>query len=141
MSITASAGIFEVDLVFPSNATYSPRALQNPSLITPSTAFLTWSPWKGKNKSYPGSVNSGIFELSVMDISSNVHFLVSEFVNTIAYPDGYWTLEWIMSINNCSQPEGYYHDINEVIPPSLPSVSQARNPIWWQRILSINVAR
>ncbi|KAJ5658404.1 uncharacterized protein N7484_002053 [Penicillium longicatenatum] len=118
MSITASPGIFEVDLLFPRNATYSPQALtpivwalQNPSLASPLTASITWSLWEGNNQTSPGSIGGGLFELSLMDFSSSEPHLVSEFVNTVAYPDGDWTLAWSLSVYNCSQLEGHYHDI------------------------------
>ncbi|KAJ5701127.1 hypothetical protein N7488_008675 [Penicillium malachiteum] len=118
MSISASPGIFEVDLVFPRNATYSPQALtpivwalQNPSLASPLTASLTWNLWEGNNRGSPGSVGGGAIELSLMNVSSSEPLLVPEFVNTVAYPDGDWTLTWTLSIYNCSQLEGHYQDI------------------------------
>ncbi|KAJ5560199.1 hypothetical protein N7513_002598 [Penicillium frequentans] len=118
MSITASPGIFEVDLVFPRNATYSPQALtpivwalQNPSLASTLTASITWSLWEGNNQSSPGSIGSGLVELNQLDVSSSEPLLVSEFVDAVAYPDGDWTLAWSLSVYNCSQLEGHYHDI------------------------------
>ncbi|KAJ5715483.1 uncharacterized protein N7483_012664 [Penicillium malachiteum] len=40
----------------------------------------------------PGFVSSGLIPLNQRKVSSSEPLLVSEFVNTIAYPDGYWTL-------------------------------------------------
>ncbi|KAJ5769041.1 hypothetical protein N7520_003600 [Penicillium odoratum] len=96
MRIIASPGIFEVDLVFPRNATYTPQALtpivwalQNPS----------------SNQGSPGSVSDGLIELNEQ-MTSNELFLVSDFVNTIAYPNGHWTLLWTLEFYNCSQLSG-----------------------------------
>lgn len=117
MSITAIPGIFEVDLVFPRNATYTPQALtpivwalQNPSTALPLSASLTWSLWEGNNHSSPGSVVGGLFEL-IQEITSSEPFLLSKFVNTIAYPDGHWTLAWPLEFFNCSRLEAHYHAI------------------------------
>ncbi|KAJ5947148.1 hypothetical protein N7466_000163 [Penicillium verhagenii] len=108
MVITANPGIFEVDLVFPRNATYTPQALspivwalQNPSLALPITASITWNLWEGNSRSSPGSVAGGLFELTE-EITSSEPFLLSDFVNTMAYPEGQWTLTWDLEFYNCS---------------------------------------
>ncbi|KAJ6095230.1 hypothetical protein N7486_005976 [Penicillium sp. IBT 16267x] len=118
MSILPNPGIFEVDLVFPRNATYTPQALtpivwalQNPKMAKPLTAYMTWSLWEGNNQSSPGSVVAGDLELSLMDVSSSEPLLVSKFVNTVAYPDGDWTLAWTLNLYNCSQDDLPYHVI------------------------------
>jgi hypothetical protein len=114
---TASAipnpGIFEVDSLFPRNSTYTPQALmpivfalQNPTLASSLEATLFWDLWEGNNRSSPGSVVGGAMELAIMNLSSSDPLLVTRLVNTIAYPDGFWTLSWNLLINNCSQPEG-----------------------------------
>ncbi|KAJ5623037.1 hypothetical protein N7490_011642 [Penicillium lividum] len=71
-------------------------------MALPLTASITWSLWEGNNQGSPGSVSDGIIELNE-EMTSSEPFLVSEFVNTIAYPDGHWTLTWTLEFNNCSQ--------------------------------------
>ncbi|KAH8705985.1 hypothetical protein BGW36DRAFT_20912 [Talaromyces proteolyticus] len=109
---TASPGIFEVDALFPRNETYTPQALmpivfalQNPALASPLVASMSWELWEGNNYTSPGSVTDGGFEFATLDFSSNDPFLVTRIVNTLAYPDGFWTLSWSLEIYNCSQSE------------------------------------
>ncbi len=114
VSAIPTPGTFEVDLLFPRNSTYTPQALmpivfalQNPTLASQLEASLNWQLWEGNNRSSPGSVTDGLMELSLTnDLSSSEPFLFYRFVNTIAYPDGSWTLSWDLLINNCSQPPG-----------------------------------
>jgi hypothetical protein len=110
-SVIANPGIFEVDSLFPRNSTYTPQALmpivfavQNPTLASSLGATIYWELWEGNNFSSPGSVMDGGMELAIMNFSSNDPFLATRIVNTIAYPDGFWTLSWSLSIYNCSQP-------------------------------------
>lgn len=112
-SAIANPGTFEVDSLFPRNSTYTPQALmpivfalQNPTLASPLEATIFWELWEGNNRSSPGSVIDGGIELRLIDLSSSDPLLVTRFVNTIAYPDGFWTLAWSLLINNCSQPQG-----------------------------------
>ncbi|KAF7714142.1 Uncharacterized protein PECH_009002 [Penicillium ucsense] len=106
-----SSGIFEVDLVFPRNATYTPQALmpivwalQKPSMAPPLASYITWSLWEGNNHSSPGSVDGGLIEL--LDEDPADERLISKFFNTIEYPDGYWTLTWSLAMSNCSRYTG-----------------------------------
>lgn len=62
----ANPGIFEVDLLFPQNETYTPQALmpivfalQNPLLASPLGSGINWNLWEGNNLTSPGSVNLG----------------------------------------------------------------------------------
>lgn len=81
-------------------------ALQNPTLASPLEATLFWELWEGNNDSSPGSVADGGFELATLDLSSSDPLLLTRSVNTIAYPDGFWTISWSLLFGNCSQPEG-----------------------------------
>ncbi|KAJ5211974.1 uncharacterized protein N7498_003620 [Penicillium cinerascens] len=109
-------GIFEVDLVFPRNVTYTPQALmpivwalQNPSMAPPLASYITWNLWEGNNYSSPGSLDGGLIELLEEDPSSKR--LISRFFNTIDYPDGYWNLTWSLEISNCSRYSGPPHTL------------------------------
>lgn len=110
-------GIFEVDLVFPRNATYAPQALmpivwalQNPSMAPALASYITWDLWEGNNHSSPGSLDGGLIEFPE-DASSER--LISRFFNTIDYPDGYWTLTWSLEISNCSRYTGPSHNLTK----------------------------
>ncbi|KAJ5981972.1 hypothetical protein N7451_012072 [Penicillium sp. IBT 35674x] len=110
------SGIFEVDLVFPRNATYTPQALMpivwalhNPSMAPPLASYITWSLWEGNNQTSPGSLDGGLIELLVGDASNDR--MISKFSNSIDYPDGYWTLAWSLEIANCSQYTGPSHAV------------------------------
>ncbi|GCB21696.1 hypothetical protein AAWM_04581 [Aspergillus awamori] len=105
-------GIFEVDLIFPRNETYSPQelmpivfALQNPSLASTLGATIYWGLREGNNWSAPGSVTDEGFELFTFNFTSSGPHLATSFVNTLAYPDGSWTFAWTLQITNCSQAE------------------------------------
>ncbi|CAM6005890.1 unnamed protein product [Sphagnum balticum] len=114
-AITASVlpengGILEVDLLFPGNSTYTPQALmpivfavQNPTLVPLFDVSIGWSLWEGNNQSSPGSIIGGI-ENFVSSTPPNP-LLITRIVNTIAYPDGVWTLAWSVSFLNCTPPE------------------------------------
>ena len=119
-AITASAsaslppgGVFEVDLLFPGNATYTPQALmpvvfalQNPSLGLAFDASIGWALWEGNNRSSPGSVVGGGLELNDLNLTNNpLQVLLHRIVNTISYPDGVWTLAWTLYFYNCTPPE------------------------------------
>ncbi|KAL7939414.1 hypothetical protein V8C35DRAFT_286560 [Trichoderma chlorosporum] len=115
--------IFEVDLLFPRNETYAPTplmpvvfAVQNPTLAKPLDATIKWTMWEGNDKHSPGSVTGGHIDVGV-DVTteskpSNDLLLLSSAVNTVAYPDGFWTLAWYLEYNNCSltpsQGETFY---------------------------------
>ncbi|KAH0499604.1 hypothetical protein TgHK011_006784 [Trichoderma gracile] len=104
--------VFEVDLLFPHNETYAPSplmpilfAVQNPALA-PWLATITFDLWQGNDTRSPGSV--GGVPLAVgLDVAterqkSNEPLLLNAPVNTIAYPDGVWTLAWSLEYSNCS---------------------------------------
>ncbi|UKZ78193.1 hypothetical protein TrVFT333_005928 [Trichoderma virens FT-333] len=105
---------FEVDLLFPHNATYAPSplmpivfAVQNPNLAKPLKAAIDWTLWEGNNKTSPGAIGSGpiLVDFDVASESPTSSFpplLLSSSVNTIAYPDGVWTLAWNLEYLNCS---------------------------------------
>ncbi|BCS02747.1 uncharacterized protein AKAW2_61011S [Aspergillus luchuensis] len=107
-----SPGIFEVDLIFPRNETYTPQALmpivfalQNPSLASTLGATIYWGLREGNNWSAPGSITDGGFELFTLNSTSSGPHLATSFVNTLAYPDGSWTFVWTLEVTNCSQAE------------------------------------
>jgi hypothetical protein len=111
-AITApdNGGNLEVDLLFPGNSTYTPQALmpivfavQNPTLVSQFKVGIDWSLWEGNNQTSPGSI-VGLLENFVPSNRSN-QILVTRIINTMAYPDGVWTLAWSMSFLNCT-PEG-----------------------------------
>ncbi|KAL6859305.1 hypothetical protein J3F83DRAFT_749684 [Trichoderma novae-zelandiae] len=104
---------FEVDLLFPHNATYAPSplmpvvfAVQNPALAKPLVATIRWAMWEGDDQRSPGSI--GVGDLTVgLDVDterqpSDGPLLVSSSVNTAAYPDGFWSLAWSLQYWNCS---------------------------------------
>ncbi|KAJ5094855.1 hypothetical protein N7456_010716 [Penicillium angulare] len=104
----STPGIFEVDLVFPRNATYTPQglmpivwALQNPTMAPPLASSISWSLWEGNNATSPGSVDGGLIELALEDASYDR--MISKFFNSIEYPEGYWTLTWSLWVNKCYQ--------------------------------------
>ena len=105
-----NSGIFEVDLLFPRNVTYTPQALmpivwamQNPPLAAPLQAIIYWQLWEGSNETSPGSVVDGTLDLVVgVNLSSSGPLLFDRIVNTMAYPDGVWTLTWEVNVSNCS---------------------------------------
>ena len=108
---TANPDTFEVDLLFPRNATYTPQtlmpivfAMQNPTLASPLEATILWELWEGNNETSPGSITDGVLELALLDPSLGDPLLVTRFVNTVAYPDGVWTLRWTLHIFNCTYP-------------------------------------
>ncbi|KAJ5259352.1 hypothetical protein N7478_012333 [Penicillium angulare] len=101
-------GIFEVDLVFPRNATYTPQALmpivwavQRPDMPPALASSITWSLLESNNYTAPGSSDDGLIEM-LSPLPGN-ETLISRFFNTIEYPDGYWNLTWTLWVNNCSQ--------------------------------------
>ena len=107
-----NSGIFEVDLIFPRNETYSPQelmpivfALQNPSLASTLGATIYWGLREGNNWSAPGSITGEGFELFTLNSTSSGPHLATSFVNTLAYPDGAWTFAWTLQVTNCSQAE------------------------------------
>ncbi|KAL7916963.1 hypothetical protein ACQKWADRAFT_317683 [Trichoderma austrokoningii] len=78
-------GVFEVDLLFPRNETYAPNplmpvvfALQNPTLA---------------------SVN-GLIATVYWEFDP---YLISRSINTIAYPEGFWTFAWSLRFFNCTE--------------------------------------
>ncbi|KAL7803465.1 hypothetical protein V8C44DRAFT_344171 [Trichoderma aethiopicum] len=106
--------LLEVDLLFPHNATYAPSplmpilfAVQNPALADHLQATITFDLWQGNDTRSPGSV--GGVPLAVgLDVlterqPSNEPLLLNAPVNTVAYPDGVWTLAWALEYSNCSQ--------------------------------------
>ncbi|PYH88502.1 hypothetical protein BO71DRAFT_403796 [Aspergillus ellipticus CBS 707.79] len=104
---SGNIGIFEVDLIFPRNETYSPQALmpivfalQNPTLAVTLGASISWNMWEGNNQTSPGSILGGELELVMTDTP-----FVTRFFNTIDYPDGLWTFTWNLQLYNCSQDE------------------------------------
>ncbi|GKZ37252.1 hypothetical protein AbraIFM66950_008709 [Aspergillus brasiliensis] len=111
-SADVAPGIFEVDLIFPRNETYTPQALmpivfalQNPSLASPLEATIYWGLREGNNWSAPGSITDAGFELFTLNATSSGPHFVTSFVNTLAYPDGPWTFTWTLQITNCSLAE------------------------------------
>ena len=121
----ANPGIYEVDLVFPRNATYTPQALmpivfavQNPALSSPLLASIFWALLEGDNSTAPGSIVNGLLELGVNDPSTSDLLLVTRIVNTVAYPDGVWTLSWSVVVSNCSQPPVSGEDYNTTFSSS-----------------------
>lgn len=110
---SANPGIFEVDLLFPQNETYTPQALipivfalQNPLFASVLSCSINWNLWEGNNYISPGSVNEGSIGLYTLDISFNDTFLAYWVINTLPFPEGPWTLSWSLEFNNCSHPEG-----------------------------------
>ncbi|GKZ96005.1 hypothetical protein CBS63078_6422 [Aspergillus niger] len=104
-----SSGIFEVDLIFPRNETYTPQALmpivfalQNPSLASPLAATITWGLREGNNWSAPGSITGGAFELSTLNLPTTGPGFATSIFNTLSYPDGSWTFAWNLQLYNCS---------------------------------------
>ncbi|PTB65179.1 hypothetical protein BBK36DRAFT_1142181 [Trichoderma citrinoviride] len=103
---------FEIDLLFPHNATYAPSplmpivfAVQNPA-VTPIDATIKFDLWQGNNKRSPGWVGNvpitiGL-DVATQSQKSNDPLLLSAPVNTIAYPDGVWTIAWSLEYDNCS---------------------------------------
>ncbi|TFB06270.1 hypothetical protein CCMA1212_001480 [Trichoderma ghanense] len=105
---------FEVDLLIPHNTTYAPSPLmpivfgvQNPILSKSLQAVIRWDLWEGNNQRSPGSIGGGHLDVDIDVYSepqpSNDPLLVSASVNTVAYPDGVWTLAWSLEYTNCSQ--------------------------------------
>lgn len=109
-NVLPDSGIFEVDLLFPRNETYTPQALmpivwalQNPFLGVPAQATIFWALWEGNNFTGPGSISQGLLELTVgTDLSITEPALFNRIVNTISYPEGTWTLSWEISVSNCT---------------------------------------
>ncbi|RAK89175.1 hypothetical protein BO79DRAFT_217265 [Aspergillus costaricaensis CBS 115574] len=104
------SSIFEVDLISPRNETYTPEALmpivfalQNSPLASSLDAYITWDLLEGNNRSSPGSINGGLLELASSDLWSPGLHLVTRFVNTLPYPNGFWTFAWTLHIADCSQ--------------------------------------
>lgn len=81
-------------------------ALQNPTLATSLEATIKWKLWEGNNRSSLGSIGGGHFDVAgdvaTEHLTSSDPYLVSGAVNTVAYPDGFWTLAWSLEYNNCS---------------------------------------
>ncbi|EKV10554.1 SSCRP protein [Penicillium digitatum] len=109
----ANSGTFEVDLISPRNETYTPQALmpivfalQSPPLAFTLEAAISWELWEGNNRSSPGSVTDGLLELGLLNLTSSEPHFVTRFINTLAYPDGFWTFVWSLQIYKCSQGEG-----------------------------------
>lgn len=137
--VTASVnpGIFEVDLLFPRNATYTPQplmpivwALQNPPLVSPLGVTIYWNLWEGTNQTSPGSLTDGVLEPYAMNnLSSSEPILLNRFFNTISYPDGVWTLAWSVQVTNCSQAQDSTHviELNNTIVFATSSSGQAPN--------------
>ncbi|KAH6698182.1 hypothetical protein BKA61DRAFT_622809 [Leptodontidium sp. MPI-SDFR-AT-0119] len=124
-AITApdNGGSLEVDLLFPGNSSYTPQALmpivfavQNPTLVSQFGVSIDWSLWEGNNQTSPGSI-VGLLENFVPSNPPN-QILVTRIINTMAYPDGVWTLAWNMSFLNCT-PEG------DVVPQTLSYLNSA----------------
>ncbi|KIN05191.1 hypothetical protein OIDMADRAFT_115589 [Oidiodendron maius Zn] len=124
---TPTPGIFEVDLLFPRNTTYTPQelmpivwALQNPTLAAPLAATILWIMWEGDNQSSPGSIGDGGLELYTQDdLSSSNPLMATRFVNVASVPDGVWTLSWSLDVYNCSQLfPGFVDNENKTIMQS-----------------------
>lgn len=118
---TANSGIFEVDLLFPRNETYTPQALmpvvfalQNPTLARPLEAFIDWQLWEGNNQSSPGAVTDGGFQLYLDNLSYSDPLYVTRFPNTLPYPEGSWTLAWSLHVYNCTAPPQRVNDTNAI---------------------------
>ncbi|KAJ5753308.1 hypothetical protein N7520_010225 [Penicillium odoratum] len=119
---TASSGVFEVDLIYPRNETYTPSplmpmvfALQNPSMAVQLNALLYWSLLEGGNSSAPGSIPGGTLELALMSTLNastdpdkatldlpGYPLLVTRFLDTFSFPDGTWNLQWTLQVSNCT---------------------------------------
>ncbi|KAK1241806.1 hypothetical protein MKX07_007629 [Trichoderma sp. CBMAI-0711] len=104
---------FEVDLLIPHNTSYAPSPLmpivfgvQNPIFSKSLQAVIKWNLWEGNNQRSPGSIGGGHLDVGTDVFSepqpSNDLLLVSASVNTIAYPEGVWTLAWNLEYTNCS---------------------------------------
>ena len=117
---TLTPSIFEVDLLFPRNETYTPQALmpivfamQNPTLASPLGALIFWELWEGNNRSSPGAVNGGL-ELNLDNLSFSDPLFVTRFPNTLPYPDGSWTLTWSLQVTNCTAPPKQSNDTDAI---------------------------
>ncbi|PTB45912.1 hypothetical protein M441DRAFT_22032 [Trichoderma asperellum CBS 433.97] len=58
--------------------------------------------WEGNNQIFPDSIPSSI-ELIIENLTLSDPYLATGSVNTLAYPDGFWTLTWYLEYGNCSQ--------------------------------------
>ncbi|KAJ5927826.1 hypothetical protein N7466_006782 [Penicillium verhagenii] len=119
---TANSGVFEVDLIYPRNETYTPSplmpmvfAVQNPDMADPLGASISWSFLEGGNRSAPGSLLDGLLELSpmnVLNVSGDLDkltldipgypLLVTRYLDTFSFPDGTWNFEWSLEVYNCT---------------------------------------
>lgn len=111
---TTTSGTFEVDVLFPRNDTYAPQALmpfvfalQKPALSIGLAASISWGFWLGGNSTDPTFIYNGIFQPDSPFFTPNLSSVVEPFyltdaVNTLAYPDGPWTFQWSVRVNNCS---------------------------------------
>ncbi|KAJ5595198.1 uncharacterized protein N7459_001406 [Penicillium hispanicum] len=112
-TVTPIPGVFEVDLISPRNATYTPQslmpivfALQNPTLDYTLGASISWDLWEGNNRTSPGSITGGLLEpvTSLTYPPASDPLFVTRFINTMAYPDGFWTFAWSLQLYHCSPP-------------------------------------
>lgn len=112
-------GVFEVDLLFPRNETYAPSQLmqivfaaQNPTLAYGLYPTIYWELWQGNNRTSAGSVSDSI-QLSLDNLTASDPFLMPSVVDTSAFPDGVWTLNWSVDVNNCTRTvEGQPQDMS-----------------------------
>lgn len=126
----ANHGIFEVDLIFPHNAIYTPNgvmpivfAVQNPELaVSKSLGVLLY--WQLLQGDYPGNntgnsasgpghiIAGGGFNIFDLNVTSNEPHLFSTSINTASHPDGVWTLDWSLQLYKCSGPGGSARQLN-----------------------------
>lgn len=124
---TANSGIFEVDLLFPRNETYTPQALmplvfalQSPILAQPLRFTIEWGLWEGNYSTSPGADIEGSFDSldSFSQDSDNLSvsdpYFITSFTDTRSRLDGTWTLSWFLQANNCTTPPPRSNDTTAI---------------------------
>lgn len=113
-----TSGTLEIDFLFPRNETYAPHALmplvialQKPSLAL-GVASIGWGIARGGNSTDPYFLyaSGGVWEPGNTLFEPNLTYAVEPYfsyraIDTLAYPEGLWTLYWTIYINNCSTPD------------------------------------
>jgi hypothetical protein len=106
----AASGTLEVDLVFPQNDTYAPAhivpvafAFQNSDLagyLQPSLTF-TINPYGN----YTKAIANGYFQMTWANFTDSNPYMEYGEAFEVLNTEGVWSLDWQLSITNCSSPD------------------------------------
>jgi hypothetical protein len=122
----ATRGVFEVDLIFPREGTFSPTnttpiifAVQNPQRAKDLGAYIIWTLVQPSNATQadgyniPGLREHGVIELGDLNISTISNpYLAWDRITAIGDTEDSWDFEWTIRYSNCTE---FYTERNTTV--------------------------